>query len=291
MKFTLLIFFAAFMLVLVFSVYGAPQITVVSPTNNTYDTSWLDAIVTLNETGSWCGRSLDGGANVTMTNSSGNWNNLLTDLSLGTHTIRFYCNNTLSPVGNMSSSDLIVFGRESNFTFYNLRGFALNYLSGSTTTSGNVTVYVKETGRRNTSIIRDGNWIANVSTTANYNANRLTFGLLFNDTDNKNGYSEFTIGSGPYVSQAATCSYRPWTFTGYIIDFATGTTQNSGTISVSIEDAPFSNTTSNSTSLTNGYFSLFIYPCLISGETYTFHLSTFSAGSITSNMFLRTVAK
>ncbi len=175
--------------------------------------------------------------------------------------------------------------------FYTIRGIALDYSTGATIASGNVTLTIKENGVQNTSIIKDGIWIANVSTTADYNANRLTFGILFNNTDGKNGYSELTVGSGPFVAQTATCSNRPLTFSGYAIDFSTGTTQNSGTISVSIEDAPFSNTTSNSTSLTNGYFSLFIYPCLISGETYTFRLSTFSAGSITSNMFLRTVAK
>lgn len=48
----------------------------------------------MDEEGSWCGRSLDGGANVTLENSTGNWNNLMTGITAGTYTVKFYCNDT-----------------------------------------------------------------------------------------------------------------------------------------------------------------------------------------------------
>jgi hypothetical protein len=78
-----------------------PIITVQSPLNITYTTTSIWANVTLNEAGSWCGRSLDGGANVSLTNSSGNWNNLMTGLSQGSHNVKIYCNDT---AGNMNST-------------------------------------------------------------------------------------------------------------------------------------------------------------------------------------------
>ncbi len=73
-----------------------PIITIQSPTNDTYSSTSVWANVTLNEAGSWCGRSLDGAANVTMINSTGNWNNQMTSLGQNGHNVRFCCNNTLN---------------------------------------------------------------------------------------------------------------------------------------------------------------------------------------------------
>lgn len=79
-----------------------PVVTIQSPANTSYaNTTSVWANVTLNEAGSWCGRSLDGGSNLTMLNSSGNWNNQMAGLSFGGHSVRFYCNDT---AGNMNSS-------------------------------------------------------------------------------------------------------------------------------------------------------------------------------------------
>lgn len=83
-----------------------PTITVQQPTNTTFTTSTVWSNVTLNEAGSWCGRSLDGGANTTMTNSSGNWNNQMTSLSQTPHSVRVYCNDT---TGNMAAGSTIFF--------------------------------------------------------------------------------------------------------------------------------------------------------------------------------------
>lgn len=85
-----------------------PIVKIQSPLNQTYATNLVWANVTLHEAGSWCGRNLDGNTNVTMTNSSGNWNNQMTGLSEGSHNVRVYCNDT---AGNMngSSANIVYF--------------------------------------------------------------------------------------------------------------------------------------------------------------------------------------
>ncbi|MBI5697891.1 MAG: DUF2341 domain-containing protein, partial [Thaumarchaeota archaeon] len=88
----------------------APTITIQSPSNTTYNSStqslniWANA--TLNEAGSWCGVSLDSGSNNTLTNSTGNWNYLMSVTGGGSHNVVFYCNDTN---GNMGSSSIRYF--------------------------------------------------------------------------------------------------------------------------------------------------------------------------------------
>ncbi|MCK5176382.1 MAG: DUF2341 domain-containing protein, partial [Candidatus Aenigmarchaeota archaeon] len=79
----------------------SPIITVQSPTNKSYNTTTVWFNTTLNEEGSWCGYSLDGAANVTMTNSSGNWNAQNNSMTEGQHEVTFSCNDT---TGNMNTS-------------------------------------------------------------------------------------------------------------------------------------------------------------------------------------------
>jgi hypothetical protein len=68
-----------------------PVITVQSPTNTSTVFTNIWANVTLDEPGESCRVSLDGGVNNTMTNSSGNWNYLLTDVAGGPHNVVFVC--------------------------------------------------------------------------------------------------------------------------------------------------------------------------------------------------------
>lgn len=71
-----------------------PLISIQSPLNTTYETSSIWANVTLNKEGSWCGRSLDNDVNITMTNSSGKWNNLMTSVINDVHNVTLCCNDT-----------------------------------------------------------------------------------------------------------------------------------------------------------------------------------------------------
>jgi hypothetical protein len=84
-----------------------PDITIVSPLNQTYSVNYVWANATLNETGSWCAYSLDSGANSTMTALNATyWYYNVTALSNAQHSIRFYCNDTAS---NMNQTALRYF--------------------------------------------------------------------------------------------------------------------------------------------------------------------------------------
>jgi len=81
-----------------------PNITIDSPQNKSYNTSWMRANVTINENASWCGYELDGnGINETMTNiSSQYFSSNISGLPEGSHNITFWCNDT---AGNYNKSN------------------------------------------------------------------------------------------------------------------------------------------------------------------------------------------
>jgi len=76
-----------------------PTITFISPTNTTYSSSsiWINS--TADKVTSWCGRSLDGTTNITMTNSSGDWHNQMTGVSSGNHNVKVFCNDSKNNMG------------------------------------------------------------------------------------------------------------------------------------------------------------------------------------------------
>jgi nickel transport system substrate-binding protein len=78
-----------------------PDITIKSPKNETYDTADVSLTFTVSEDTDWIGYSLDGAANVPITG-----NTTLTDLSLGSHNIIVYANDT---DGNMGMSNIVHF--------------------------------------------------------------------------------------------------------------------------------------------------------------------------------------
>lgn len=78
----------------------APVITIVSPTSLFYYSSasvWFN--VTTSETASWCGYSLDSATNVSMGGSGTSWNTLNSSMTEGSHSVRFYCNDTSGNMG------------------------------------------------------------------------------------------------------------------------------------------------------------------------------------------------
>jgi ABC-type transport system substrate-binding protein len=78
-----------------------PEIAIISPANATYDITNVPLIFTVNEPTHWIGYSLDDAANVTITGNA-----TLTDLSLGSHNIIVYANDTY---GNMGASSRVYF--------------------------------------------------------------------------------------------------------------------------------------------------------------------------------------
>ncbi|MBI4344228.1 MAG: hypothetical protein HY555_01440 [Euryarchaeota archaeon] len=84
-----------------------PLVTILSPANTSYTNSSVWVNVTLNEyLGSNVTAQLDGATNYSLTNSSGNWNYLLTSLANGPHNVRIFANDS---VGNMNSTQVVYF--------------------------------------------------------------------------------------------------------------------------------------------------------------------------------------
>jgi len=121
-----------------FSIDTAPPIiSVVSPTNGTtYSTSTVDFKVSLNENGDWCGYSLNGTANVSMTKFNDTYFNFTkTNFGDGDHNVTFSCNDTS---GNMNAS--------SGFTYFNISAALDTNISscGVVLDHENTTYYVNE---------------------------------------------------------------------------------------------------------------------------------------------------
>lgn len=78
----------------------APTITIISPANTTYPSVNVTAEISTSESSVWAGYSLDGAANVTMTNlSSTSFTSSLINLAYGLHNITFYANDSLGNYG------------------------------------------------------------------------------------------------------------------------------------------------------------------------------------------------
>jgi hypothetical protein len=116
-----------------------PIVTIESPTNTSYATATVWSNVTLNEAGSWCGLSFDGGSNVTMLNDSAtHFYNQTTGLSQGGHNVRFYCNDTVDNM-NDSASNKVYFTVDLTAPIVTIQS-PLNQTYASTTVWANVTL-------------------------------------------------------------------------------------------------------------------------------------------------------
>lgn len=92
-----------------------PTITIESPTNTTYNTKTVWFNVTSYDISGvdWCGYSLDDTDNITMTNSSGNWNAVNTSMWDTYHEVVFSCNDTS---GNINSTSIEFTSQYENVT-------------------------------------------------------------------------------------------------------------------------------------------------------------------------------
>jgi hypothetical protein len=107
-----------------------PTITIDSPLNSTYDRTWVWGNVTLNEDGDWCGYSLNGAGNVSMSNdTSTHFYNNVSGLAEQPHDLLVYCNDssgnmaaeTVSFTVNLAAGDVtppvIIIDSPSNSTY------------------------------------------------------------------------------------------------------------------------------------------------------------------------------
>ncbi|MFH0832828.1 MAG: DUF2341 domain-containing protein, partial [Candidatus Aenigmatarchaeota archaeon] len=81
-----------------------PTITIVSPLNKTYTNTVIDFNVSLDQTGSWCGASINETANITMTKFNNTYFNLTKTLPEGLHNVTFHCNDTNAMMGNTTKN-------------------------------------------------------------------------------------------------------------------------------------------------------------------------------------------
>jgi len=88
----------------------APIITIISPVNNSNINTAVTFNVSLNEAGSWCGLSISGTANVTMTLNSSSTGANYTNSSIadGSYTFIISCNDTVNNFGYSSTYNFYV---------------------------------------------------------------------------------------------------------------------------------------------------------------------------------------
>ncbi|MEA2037125.1 MAG: hypothetical protein U9O94_06425, partial [Nanoarchaeota archaeon] len=99
-----------FTVTLVYDVTG-PTITILTPANNSnWGTSILDFNASINENASWCGLSINGNANVTMTLNSSNRGANYTNSSIadGSYTFIISCNDTAGNWGDSGTYNFVV---------------------------------------------------------------------------------------------------------------------------------------------------------------------------------------
>ncbi|HLC78405.1 MAG TPA: hypothetical protein VJH92_04730 [Candidatus Nanoarchaeia archaeon] len=206
------IYFANFTVPVNSSVFGSPQVSIVSPTNSTYGTSAIQFNFSLNEPGISCNYSITNGAvNISMTANSTNTGFNATNSSVpdGFYTVRAYCadyagNSNLTVSTNFSVSTVgapgIIISSPSNGSTLADVTPILNI-----TTNGTATAIWYGYGGQNTSICTSNCSAGNYSLTLYLNessfnitvySNISTGGLSSNSTDiiidmNSNYYDTF----------------------------------------------------------------------------------------------------
>lgn len=170
---------------------------------------------------------------------------------------------------------------------YKIEGIAQNFNTGEIIQSGTAIAIIKETGDRNTGNIDNGRYSIDLWTYLNSSKTKFTVGIVLNSSEGVTGWNSIIVGNGPFAPKTQKCSTRKWRFGGLAMDLITGNLIEKGTVTVrvSTEIESFS----NSSSFVNGEWEVFIYPCLISGELYTFKI-TITSGGRSSVYFINQVA-
>lgn len=174
-----------------------------------------------------------------------------------------------------------------SFAPYTVSGIAYYADTGLPITNGTITGIIEETGETAYATIVNGYFVLKSNTTLNATESRFTLGLIVNSSDNKIGYVELVPNIGAFPGTRQACSTKQWHFSGTTIDNS-GNLINSGTVMVSVNSEV--QTYINSTSFSNGSWDIYISPCLISGNLYTFQISVSSGGNI-STLLINQVAK
>jgi len=238
----------------------SPIVTIFSPTNSTYVKGDIWSNITLDKAGSWCGASFDGGSNVTMTNSTGNWNYKNTTVDIGTHNVRFWCNDTNNN-WNASANNIVYYTIDNAVPTYTNFGSSIvnntavntlisdNYynLSINDTFSGNsidttqwkvynTTLFTSETGRLyqygTVTLIADSTYLTSI--TGNYSD--FTMSVTYNQISGSGTVFWYDTRSG-FLFRANNYSYTGqhiFAGSGYEVSVARRDVNHAGASIISI---------------------------------------------------------
>lgn len=266
-----------------FTVDSSPVIiSVASPTNATYSDGEITAVLQLNKAVSACYSNLDGGGNVTMTNSSGGWNSQLSAGYIGSHNVVFYCDdnsgrsNVTSPVFFTVTGDTIV-----------ITGSSLYSSTGTRISSGTITGTILETGDSNSTSVGGQDWSLAISSLRSLDDSVSNVGLRVTDSSGKSGYYAVRVGSGEVSPASDECSANTFRFTGTVANAFTGSSSGSGTVGIDVEGTAYT----NSTSYSNGLWDVGVSGCLVTGRVYTFNVKLRGDDGSSGLVNIRQVAK
>jgi hypothetical protein len=158
----------------------SPTLTINNPSNTTYTQTDLTLSITLNETGSWAGYSINGTANISLTNTSlTEWSADIENIpDTTTHNITFYANDSY---GNMKDSSTV--------------WFTIDTTSGDTT-SPTITIW-----------------------SPTNNSNHTSSTVLFNITTNENiSWAGYSLNSASNISLENLTSSKLWNNTSTVSD-------------------------------------------------------------------------
>lgn len=120
-----------------------PTLTVSVPQNTTYNTTSVNFSVTCDEDCDWVGYSLDGAANVTMSNTSTtSWYKSLTFTDKTSHSVKFWANDTV--VGNIGNSSTIYFTVNTSYGSGNGTSKSWIVNTGTTDFKGYLTMRIQK---------------------------------------------------------------------------------------------------------------------------------------------------
>lgn len=136
-------------------------------------------------------------------------------------------------------------------------GISLDYYNGEMV-DGNVTIIpVENPQNKTTKSFTDGEW----SVDFDMITEDVEYVTFITNANGKIGYTQVRLGSNP--RKKLQCSVQNISLSGYSAYVDTGNSVTSGSVTISILDTDYTDTTSFS-----GEWSIDFHPCLISGKIY-----------------------
>lgn len=170
---------------------------------------------------------------------------------------------------------------------YTFVGRVFDSITGAILNLGNATAIVRETGDKGYGVITGGTFTLDLNVSSfDPTTRRYTVGVRVNDTSGKSGAYQLIVGSGPPPSTQQSCTTNLWHFNGTVSELSTAQDVTSGTVTISVRDTEYG----NSTSFSSRVWDIYLRPCLVSGELYTFDIAI-SSGSAVGRTSIQQIAK